>query len=101
MYNWCSHCANTTIIVFQDENGFVQIGNFTSNGWTLNQLGQDIEPASGTAFALLPFYISGWADRINLYYQKSNLSLAVASWRPRVAYQFGRSTIFYSVHVSG
>ncbi|MCJ1466166.1 hypothetical protein MMC07_004785 [Pseudocyphellaria aurata] len=89
MYNWCRHCANTTIIVFQDENGFVQIGNFTSEGWILKQLGQDLQPALGTAFALLPFYISGWADRINLYHQMSNLSLAVASWRPKVAFQGG------------
>lgn len=93
MYNWCSYCANTTIIAFQDENGFIQTGNFTSDGWVLKQLGQNLNPKSGTALALLPFYITGgWADRINLYHQKSNLSLAVASWRPKLANVGGLST---------
>ncbi|MCJ1465170.1 hypothetical protein MMC07_003786 [Pseudocyphellaria aurata] len=81
MYNWCRLCANTTIIAFQDENGFVQIGNHTSNGWTLNQLGQVLAPESGTGLALQPFYRVGEADQINLYYQKSVLNMALASWQ--------------------
>lgn len=79
MYNWCSLCANTTIIAFQDENGFVQIGNSTSGGWTLTQLGQDLEPALGTGLALQPFYRTGQVDQVNLYYQKSFLNLSLAS----------------------
>ncbi|MCJ1429008.1 hypothetical protein MMC29_006921 [Sticta canariensis] len=80
MYHWCRLCANTTIIAFQDKNGFVQIGNHTSRGWTLNQLGQDLEPVMGTGLALQPFYRSGWLDQINLYHQKSLLNLSLASW---------------------
>ncbi|MCJ1267282.1 hypothetical protein MMC22_007167 [Lobaria immixta] len=82
MYNWCRLCVNTTIITFQDENGFVQVGNFTSDGWTLTQLGQDLEPELGTGLALHPFYRVGLEDQINLYYQKSVLNMALASWTP-------------------
>lgn len=80
MYNWCTLCANTTIIAFQDENGFVQVGNFTSGGWTPTQLGQNLEPELGTGLALQPFYRMGLADQINLYHQKSMLNMALASW---------------------
>lgn len=80
MYNQCRLCANTTIIAFQDTNGFFQIGNLTSDGWTLEQLGPDLEPEIGTALALQPFYRSGSEDRINLYYQKSNLNMSLAGW---------------------
>ncbi|MCJ1422269.1 hypothetical protein MMC29_000149 [Sticta canariensis] len=89
MYNWCSRCANTTIIAFQDENGYVQTGNLTSSGWTQKQVGENFKPVLGTALALVPFYISGWADRINLYHQMPNLSMAMARWRPKVSNQIG------------
>ena len=79
MYNWCGLCANTTIIAFQDKNGFVQIGNYESGDWTLKQLGQDLQPQLGTGLALQPFYRRGLRDQVNLYYQKSNLNLALAS----------------------
>lgn len=92
MYNWCELCANTIIIAFQDENGFVKIGNFTSDGWTLKALGQDLNPALGTGLALQPFYRSGLADQINLYYQKSVLNMALAS-RPGSANPSSLSTI--------
>lgn len=82
MYNQCSRCANTTIIAFQDENGFVQIGNLTSGGWTLNQLGSALDPEMGTGLALQPFYINGSEDQINLYHQTSDLNLSLASWNP-------------------
>ena len=82
MYNQCELCANTTIIAFQDMNGFVQISNLTSDGWTLVQLGPDLDPEIGTALALQPFYRSGLEDQINLYYQKSNLNMSLASWQP-------------------
>ena len=81
MYNQCKMCANTTLIAFQDKNGFVQIGNLTSEGWALTQLGPALDPEMGTGLALQPFYRNGLADRINLYYQKSNLSMNLASWR--------------------
>ena len=93
MYHWCRLCANTTIIAFQDKNGFVQIGNHTSRGWTLNQLGQDLEPVMGTGLALQPFYRSGWLDQINLYHQKSLLNLSLASWNE--VHQEGLSTIIH------
>lgn len=82
MYNQCSRCANTTIIAFQDENGFVQIGNLTSGGWTLTQLGSALDPAIGTGLALQPFYLTGSEDQINLYHQTSDLNLSLSSWNP-------------------
>ncbi|KAL8827857.1 MAG: hypothetical protein Q9191_002938 [Dirinaria sp. TL-2023a] len=81
MYNQCRLCANTTIIAFQDKNGFVQIGNLTSLGWNLVQLGPGLAPQIGTALALQPFYRSGLEDQINLYYQKSNLNMSLATWQ--------------------
>ena len=82
MYNQCKLCANTTIIAFQDENGFVQIGNLTSGGWTLTQLGPALAPEMGTGLALQPFYLNGSEDQINLFHQKSDLNLSLASWKP-------------------
>ncbi|MCJ1425452.1 hypothetical protein MMC29_003351 [Sticta canariensis] len=82
-YQWCPLCANSTIIAFQDENGFVQIGNFTSGAWTFNQLGQALAPVTGTGLAL--YYgglYSGEDNHIDLYYQKSNLNMSLASWNP-------------------
>ena len=79
VYNWCGHCTNTTIIAFQDKNGFVQIGKYESGDWTLKQLGQDLQPQLGTGLALQPSYRTGLRDRINLYYQKSNLNMSLAS----------------------
>ena len=80
MYNQCSRCANTTIIAFQDENGFVQIGNLTSNGWTLTQLGSALDPEMGTGLALQHHYFSGFEDKINLYHQMSNLNMSLSIW---------------------
>lgn len=80
MYNQCRLCANTTIIAFQDKNGFVQIGNLTSDGWILTQLGSALDPEIGTGLALQPFYRNGSKDQINLYHQKSNLNMSLASW---------------------
>ena len=82
MYNQCSHCPNTTIIAFQDENGFVQIGNLTSDGWTFTQLGSALDPEIGTGLALQPFYLNGSEDQINLYHQTSKLNLSLSSWNP-------------------
>ena len=85
MYNQCKGCANTTIIAFQDKNGFVQIGNLTSGGWTLTQLGTALDPEIGTGLALQPFYRNGSGeDQINLYHQKSDLLMGLASWKPEL-----------------
>ena len=94
MYNQCSRCANTTIIAFQDENGFVQIGNLTSGGWTLTQLGSTLDPLIGTGLALQPFYLNGSADQINLYHQTSDLNLSLSSWNPPSKNHQGLSTIY-------
>ena len=93
MYNQCKLCANTTIIAFQDENGFVQIGNFTSDGWTLTQLGPALDPEMGTGLALQPFYLNGSEDQINLYHQKSDLNMSLASWKPAFTNNGGLSII--------
>lgn len=82
MYNQCRLCANTTIIAFQDKNGFIQIGNLTSGGWALTQLGPALDPVIGTGLALQPFYLNGSADQINLYHQRSDLNMSLASWKP-------------------
>ena len=82
MYNQCRLCANTTIIAFQDENGFVQIGNLTTAGWTLTQLGSALDPIMGTGLALQPFYRTGLQDQVNLYHQKSDLTMSLACWQP-------------------
>ena len=98
MYNQCSHCANTTIIAFQDQNGFVQIGNLTSDGWTLTQLGSALDPEMGTGLALQPFYLSGSADQINLYHQTTNLNMSLASWKPALITDGGLSIVWPSLH---
>jgi len=93
MYNHCNLCANTTIIAFQDENGFVQIGNLISSGWTLTQLGPALDPEMGTGLALQPFYLGGSEDQINLYHQKSDLNMSLASWKPAFKNNGGLSII--------
>lgn len=80
LYDQCRLCANTTLIAFQDENGYVQIGNFTSAGWTLTQLGAALRPIMGTGLALQTFYRKGLRDQINLYHQKSNFKIGLACW---------------------
>ena len=83
LYNQCPRCANTTIIAFQDENGFVQIGNLTSDGWSLTQLGPTLSPEPGMGLALQPFYRQGLEDQINLYHQKSTgLNMSLSCWQP-------------------
>ncbi len=80
MYNQCQLCANTTIVAFQDSNGFVQVANLTSSGWILTQV--NLNPHLGTGLALQPFYLAGLEDQINLYHQKLDLYLSLASWKP-------------------
>ena len=80
MYHQCSLCPNTTIIAFQDTNGFVQIGNLTTGGWALTQLGPALDPALGTGLAMQPFYWSGIPDQINLYSQNSSLKMGLSKW---------------------
>ena len=80
MYNQCQMCANTTIVAFQDSNGFVQVANLTSSGWILTQV--NLDPQMGTGLALQPFYRVGLEDQINLYHQKSYLNMSLASWKP-------------------
>jgi hypothetical protein len=80
MYNQCSLCANTKIVAFQDENGFVQVANLTTGGWTLTQV--NLDPLMGTGLALQPFYRLGLEDQINLYHQKADLNMSLASWKP-------------------
>ena len=78
MYHQCSLCPNTTIIAFQNENGFVQIGNLTSRGWALTQLGPANNPAIGTGLALQPFRWNEFPDQVNLYHQSSDLNMSLS-----------------------
>jgi hypothetical protein len=80
MYNQCRLCANTTLMAYQDINGFIQVANQTSSGWTLTQL--NIGPIMGTGLALHPFFRLGFEDQINLFHQKSSLNTSLASWIP-------------------
>jgi len=80
MYNQCQKCANTTIVAFQDSNGFVQVANLTSSGWVLTQV--NVNPQLATGLALQPFYWAGFEDQIDLFHQKSDLNLSLASWKP-------------------
>ena len=90
MNHRCLFCANTTIIAFQDEKGFVQIGNLTSDGWQLKQLGPALEPAMGTGLAL-DFSVDG--TRIHLYCQTSTLNMSEVVWDPEPSDGFSLSTI--------
>ena len=80
MYNQCELCANTTIIAFQNANGYIQIGNFTLNGWVTTQLGSTLNPYVGTGLALQPFYKNGTADQINLFFQNQQHNLTLVSF---------------------
>ena len=82
MYNQCELCANTTIIAFQDANGYVQIGNYTQSGWVKTQLGAALNPYLGTGLALHPHYRNGTADQINLFFQSLGSNLSLAAWKP-------------------
>lgn len=91
LYNQCQRCANTTLIAFQDVNGFVQIGNLTSSGWSITQLANDLAPAVGTGLALQPFYRANTSDQINLYYQKADgLNLTLAAYQETRANNAGQ-----------
>jgi hypothetical protein len=94
MYNQCRYCANTTIMAYQDINGFVQFANLTSSGWTLTQL--SLDSYTGTGLALQPFYRTGIADQINLYYQTTTLNITLASLDPRLANTGGKFHILIS-----
>jgi hypothetical protein len=83
MYNQCRLCANTTIMTYQDINGFIQVANLTSSGWKLTQV--NLDPVTGTGLALQPFYRAGMEDQINLYHQKSTLNVSLGSWIPAPA----------------
>ena len=76
VYNWCSACTNTTVIAFQDQEGAIQIGNKTAGGWKIAPLGADAQPLPGTGIALA---VTG-DNRLNLYYQKTTLNMALAVW---------------------
>ncbi|KUJ24686.1 uncharacterized protein LY89DRAFT_713478 [Mollisia scopiformis] len=82
-YNQCRRCANTTIVAYQDINGFVQVANLTSSGWTLTQL--KFDAYTGTGLALQPFYRAGSQDQINLYHQTSDLNITLGSWDPTLS----------------
>jgi hypothetical protein len=84
MYDECDLCGNTPLVAFQDQNGFVQIGNYSanSNGWSLTGLGPENDPLPGTALAMRPNYRAGLRDQIDLHYQRtSDLDLTQVSFR--------------------
>lgn len=58
------------------------LGNLTSTGWARTELDSDLDPVLGTGLALHPLHRIGLSDQINLFYQKSDLNLSLASWKP-------------------
>lgn len=80
VYHQCANCSNNTIIAYQDVNGFVQIGNRTSDGWILTQV--DINPINNTGLALALEITSGLPKFVDIYYQAPNLNLGLHSWEP-------------------
>ncbi|MCJ1470234.1 hypothetical protein MMC07_008879 [Pseudocyphellaria aurata] len=80
--DWCSDCANSTMVAFQDEHGFVRIVNYTSGAWILRQSDQSLEPHMGTGLALVDSHPYGYPSIhfINLYYQNKALNVAVTQW---------------------
>jgi hypothetical protein len=89
MYNQCALCSNTVLLAYQDINEIIQVANQTSSGWTLTQL--NLGPVTGTGLALHPFFRAGFEDQINLFYQKSSLNTALASWIPAALNNGGAS----------
>lgn len=86
MYYQCAVCTNTTIIAYQDDNGFVQIVNKTSTDWISTQI--NLNPINNTGLALQLFPQAN----VNLYYQESNLSLSSAWWIPSGLANRGKTT---------
>ena len=58
----------------------MQVGNLTASGWTLTPV--NLNPLMGTGLALQPFYLVGMEDQVNLYHQKADLNMSLASWKP-------------------
>ena len=87
MYYACRSCStNTTLLAFQDVNGFVQLANATSpySDWSFAQLPTAFDPALRTGLAFQPFYRSGLPDEVNLYHQTSAGNMSLATWRDPV-----------------
>jgi hypothetical protein len=82
LYDQCVLCGNTSIFAFQDEHGFIQIGNYSlSDGWSLTQLGAENVPLPGTALAMRPKYVINSTDTIEVHYQRlGNLEMAQVSY---------------------
>jgi hypothetical protein len=90
LYAQCENCSNTTIIAFQDKNGFIQTGNSTVDGtWSLNQL-NNLEPYEGTDLTLIPRPWPQGLMEIDLFYQKKTLNISYASWKPARENKTGR-----------
>lgn len=98
MYDQCGDCANTTLVAFQDENGLVQVGNLTSDGWILTQLGSSLDPQMGTGIALHPLYLNNSNYQINIFHQKSYLNMSLACWRPAWRNDGGQSIKCLQLH---
>lgn len=79
-YHQCARCSNNTVIAYQDLNGFLQIGNRTSDGWILTQI--DANPIDNTGLALALVVALGLPKNICVYYQAPNLKLSQHVWKP-------------------
>jgi hypothetical protein len=92
LYAQCDSCSNTTIVAFQDKNGFVQTGNSTADGtWSLNQL-NNLEPYERTGLSLIPRPRPQGVMEIDLFYQRATLNISYASWKPARDNKTGRSS---------
>lgn len=81
LYDQCPRCSNSTIVVFQDSNGYLQVANHTETGWTSPPTQLVIDATQGTGLALQAQIGLNVPDQINLYHQTSSLNLTLASYK--------------------
>lgn len=79
-YNQCASCENSTIIAYQDINGFVQIGVQTSARWRVKHF--NLHSIVNTGLALKTNQDSeSSAVGAFLVYQRSDLNISAVWWR--------------------
>ncbi|KAE8443538.1 hypothetical protein EG329_001778 [Mollisiaceae sp. DMI_Dod_QoI] len=82
LYNQCATCPNTVAIAFQDKTGTIQFGNRTSKtSWRGTGLNFVAMKGSGVALQGPQAYGGVTESQINLFHQKTDESLSLASWK--------------------
>lgn len=80
-YLECQLCPNTTLLAYA-ANGIIVLYNNTApeawDGSTYTLVDDSVQTGSSVSFQ--PYSITGYADQLNLYYQRTDNSLTLASW---------------------